>query len=116
MLLTQAWRASACHGLQGRHGDLRVSAVADTKFGTSPCSYPVGSHPPAPVSLLCRILRAGVIGCRGLSAFVFADNVMDRRAYLSDPEEIFTFVPALNRATTNQPRTVGLEVSYLLGK
>ena len=59
-------------------------------------------------------LRAGVITGHNLSGFIFADNVTNHRTYLSDPEEIFTFVPALNRATTNQPRTIGVELSYAL--
>jgi iron complex outermembrane receptor protein len=59
-------------------------------------------------------LRAGLLMSDGLSAFLFANNLTDKRAYMTDPEEIFTFVPALNRVTTNQPRTVGLEVSYRL--
>jgi outer membrane receptor protein involved in Fe transport len=59
-------------------------------------------------------LRAGLIGKRHLSVFLFADNVTDKRADLGDPEEIFTFVPALNRETTNPPRTVGAEVTYAI--
>jgi outer membrane receptor protein involved in Fe transport len=59
-------------------------------------------------------LRAGLIGKNNLSVFLFADNVTDKRADLGDPEEIFTFVPALNRETTNQPRTVGVELSYAI--
>jgi hypothetical protein len=47
--------------------------------------------------------------------FLFVDNVTDKRAYLNDPEEIFTFVPSMNRATTNQPRTIGLQLSYGTG-
>src|SRR5580692_6321379 len=60
-------------------------------------------------------LRAGLLGKRNLSVFLFADNVTDKRAYLGDPEEIFTFVPSINRVTTNQPLTVGVELSYAMG-
>jgi outer membrane receptor protein involved in Fe transport len=60
-------------------------------------------------------LRAGLLGKRNLSVFLFADNVTDKRAYLGDPEEIFTFVPSINRVTTNQPRTVGVELTYAIG-
>jgi len=60
-------------------------------------------------------LRAGVLGRHDLSVFVFADNVTNRRADLGDPEEIFTFVPSINRSTTNQPRTVGVELTYAVG-
>jgi len=49
-----------------------------------------------------------------MSAFLFVDNVTDKRAILTDPEEVFTFIPALNRATTNQPRTIGVQLLYAL--
>jgi hypothetical protein len=55
------------------------------------------------------------VGQNRLSVFLFVDNVTDKRAYLNDPEEIFTFVPSMNRATTNQPRTIGLQLSYGTG-
>ena len=60
-------------------------------------------------------IRASLIGSSGVSLSLFIDNLTDKRAYIGDPEEIFSFVPALNRVTTNQPRTVGLEFSYALG-
>jgi iron complex outermembrane recepter protein len=60
-------------------------------------------------------LRLGLTGKNRLSAYLFVDNVTDKRAYLSDPEEIFTFIPSANRVTTNQPRTIGLQLSYATG-
>jgi iron complex outermembrane receptor protein len=60
-------------------------------------------------------IRLGLVGQNRLSAFLFIDNITDKRAYLSDPEEIFTFVPSMNRVTTNQPRTIGLQLSYGTG-
>jgi hypothetical protein len=50
-----------------------------------------------------------------VSAYLFVDNLFDKRADLGDPEEISFFVPALNRVMTNQPRTIGLELSYAWG-
>lgn len=57
-------------------------------------------------------LRAGLVSSHNLSVFLFADNVGNKHADLGDPEEIFTFVPSISRVTTNQPRTVGLELNY----
>jgi iron complex outermembrane receptor protein len=59
-------------------------------------------------------LRAGLLGKHELSVFLFANNVVNNRADLGDPEELFSFVPSINRVTTNQPRTIGLELSYAL--
>ena len=60
-------------------------------------------------------LRAGMVSERKVSAFIFLDNVFDKRTDLGDPEEISFFVPALNRVVTNQPRTIGLELRYSWG-
>jgi iron complex outermembrane recepter protein len=56
-------------------------------------------------------LRAGV-SMNHLSATFFVNNLTDKRAYLGDPAEISFFVPAIDRVTTNQPRTFGLELNY----
>ena len=57
-------------------------------------------------------LSAAVISEPGLSGTLFINNVGDKRAYIDDPEEIFTFVPSINRAVTNMPRTFGFKVDY----
>jgi outer membrane receptor protein involved in Fe transport len=57
-------------------------------------------------------VRAGLSSKEHISVFLFADNLGNKHADLGDPEEIFTFVPSINRVTTNQPRTVGVELSY----
>jgi iron complex outermembrane recepter protein len=59
--------------------------------------------------------RVGWVSDRKVSAYLFVDNIFDKRADLGDPEEISFFVPALNRVMTNQPRTIGLELSYAWG-
>jgi outer membrane receptor protein involved in Fe transport len=61
-------------------------------------------------------LRAGWVSENNLSVSLFVNNAMDRRADLGDPENIFTFIPALNRITTNQPRTIGVDLTYAWGK
>ena len=60
-------------------------------------------------------LRAGLISDRKVSVSLFVNNVTDKRANLGDPEEISFFVPSLNRVTTNQPRTIGVELNYAWG-
>jgi iron complex outermembrane recepter protein len=57
-------------------------------------------------------LRVGLVGARNVSGFLFANNVTDKRAYVGDPGEISFEVPSINRAMTNQPRTVGVELTY----
>jgi hypothetical protein len=41
-----------------------------------------------------------------------ADNLNTKRANLGDPEKIVTFGRSIKRVTTNQPRTIGIDVSY----
>lgn len=60
-------------------------------------------------------IRAGLSSHNRMSVFFFVDNLTDKRAYIADPEEIFVFVPSINRVTTNQPRTIGVQLSYGMG-
>ena len=82
-----------------------------TGNSTDPSFAPITQVPSRDIANL----RIGLVGRNKLSVFLFVDNVTDKRAYLNDPEEIFTFVPSINRVTTNQPRTIGLQVSYGIG-
>jgi iron complex outermembrane recepter protein len=82
-----------------------------TGDSTDPSFSPITEIPSRDIANL----RLGLVGTNRLSVFLFVDNVTDKRAYLNDPEEIFTFVPSINRATTNQPRTIGVQVSYGTG-
>ena len=82
-----------------------------TGDSTDPSFSPITEIPSRDIANL----RLGLVGTNRLSVFLFVDNVTDKRAYLNDPEEIFTFVPSMNRVTTNQPRTIGLQLSYGAG-
>jgi outer membrane receptor protein involved in Fe transport len=82
-----------------------------TGDSTDPSFSPITEIPSRDIANL----RLGLVGTNRLSVFLFVDNVTEKRAYLNDPEEIFTFVPSMNRATTNQPRTIGLQLSYGTG-
>jgi len=79
-----------------------------TGNSTDPSFTPITEVPARDIANL----RVGFVGHNGVSVFLFVDNVTDKRAYLNDPEELFTFVPSTSRVTTNQPRTLGLQFSY----
>ncbi len=57
-------------------------------------------------------LRCGLIG-EHLSGFLFADNLTDKRAELGINTTGFAYtIPSLIRVATNQPRTIGADISY----
>jgi len=56
-------------------------------------------------------MRFGVVGPKW-SAYLFIDNVTDKRAALTANNTSFQFnIPALVRMSTNQPRTFGIDIS-----
>jgi iron complex outermembrane recepter protein len=82
-----------------------------TGYSTDPSFNPITEVPSRDLANL----RLGLVQQGGVSVFLFVDNVTDKRAYVNDPEEIFTFIPSADRVTTNQPRTIGVQVSYGVG-
>jgi outer membrane receptor protein involved in Fe transport len=57
-------------------------------------------------------LRFGLVGER-LAGYVFADNLTDKRAELGINTTAFAWTtPSVERVVTNQPRTIGVDVSY----
>ena len=57
-------------------------------------------------------LRFGLVG-KQLSAYLFGDNLTDKRAALGINTTAFAWTtPSLVRVVTNQPRTIGVEVGY----
>jgi iron complex outermembrane receptor protein len=46
------------------------------------------------------------------SALIFLDNLTNKQALLSDTGALSANVPILDRVATNQPRTIGADVSY----
>ncbi len=60
-------------------------------------------------------LRAGVEGDRW-KAVVFAKNLLNQRALLSDTPQLSVYVPTFNRVAVNQPLTVGIDLSYHFGR
>jgi len=56
-------------------------------------------------------LRTGVLK-GGLSVMLFVDNLADQRQILGYAQQFSFAVPTYNRAATNQPRTIGVDVHY----
>jgi outer membrane receptor protein involved in Fe transport len=56
-------------------------------------------------------LRVGLIDDRK-SAYLFANNLGNVRAALSDTNSLGANLPTFNRVATNQPRTIGVTVGY----
>ncbi|HTW37624.1 MAG TPA: TonB-dependent receptor [Steroidobacteraceae bacterium] len=57
-------------------------------------------------------LRFGLVGDR-LSAYLFGDNLTDKRAELGIDTTAFAWtIPSVERVVTNQPRTIGIDINY----
>jgi outer membrane receptor protein involved in Fe transport len=56
-------------------------------------------------------LRAGV-EAKAWSAYLFIDNATNKTALLTDTAALSANVPVFNRVAVNQPRTIGLDLSY----
>ena len=56
-------------------------------------------------------LRAGIT-THGWSAFFFVDNVTNKLALLSNTGALSANIPILNRVAVNQPRTIGVDLSF----
>jgi iron complex outermembrane recepter protein len=56
-------------------------------------------------------LRLGLESGRW-SAYLFSDNLTNRKALLSDTGALSANISILNRIATNQPRTVGVDLNY----
>lgn len=57
-------------------------------------------------------LRVGLNSEDGWSATVFANNLTNKHAYLENVAELGLPNASYNRVATNQPRTIGLDLSY----
>jgi iron complex outermembrane recepter protein len=60
-------------------------------------------------------IRAGIEGGQW-SVVLFAKNLFNERAFLSDANQININVPMYTRIVVNQPRTVGIDLNYRFGK
>lgn len=52
------------------------------------------------------------IDAHSWSAFVFVDNLADRRAFLTNFNALSANIPQFNRVVITQPRTVGIDLRY----
>jgi outer membrane receptor protein involved in Fe transport len=60
-------------------------------------------------------LRSGLVDRHGMSVLLFVNNLTDKRAILDNVNAFSFNVPALNRVATNQPRTIGVDLTYQFG-
>ncbi len=56
--------------------------------------------------------RIGVTAAEGWSAFLFIDNLTNKHALLNAINSQVLNIPTLTRDTTNQPRTIGVDLTY----
>jgi iron complex outermembrane recepter protein len=104
------WTSSA--SLVYRHGisdQLRFTARIENDY--------VGAHTDAAYSIYhlpsydLTSVRVGLEGDRWM-AVLFAKNLFNSRALLSDTPQINAFTPTFNRIAVTQPTTVGIDLSY----
>jgi iron complex outermembrane recepter protein len=57
-------------------------------------------------------LRVGIQSLRGWTAYVFADNALDKRASLENIAQLTLANASFNRVETKQPLTIGVDLSY----
>ena len=60
-------------------------------------------------------LRTGLVDRHGVSVLLFVNNLADTRAILDNTNAFSFNVATLNRVATNQPRTIGLDITYQFG-
>ncbi|HLY56850.1 MAG TPA: TonB-dependent receptor [Stellaceae bacterium] len=59
-------------------------------------------------------IRAGVT-TDSWAAFLFVNNLFDKRAWIADNNSLSINLPTFNRVSTNQPLTVGLDLTWHFG-
>jgi outer membrane receptor protein involved in Fe transport len=104
------WTANT--GLTYGHSlSARLDLVARVEYNHVGRRFESGflSLTPTPAYDLTRA-RIGVAGERW-SAHLFVDNLFDKKAELAFLAQQAASIPLYDRAVTNQPRTVGLEIS-----
>lgn len=57
-------------------------------------------------------LRVGIESLRGWTAYIFANNALNKRASLENIAQLTLANASFNRVETNQPLTIGLDLSY----
>jgi hypothetical protein len=92
------------------------NAFAETVFTGNrvDLSFPAGvtdTQTPLPSYTLTNV-RAGVTSRDGRSAFLFVNNVTNKQASLDNMIQLTLSSPEYNRVETNQPLTVGVDLSY----
>jgi hypothetical protein len=57
-------------------------------------------------------IRAGIHSGAGWGASLFANNVFNKQAFLENMTELTLTNASFNRVITNQPLTVGVDLTY----
>ncbi len=78
---------------------------------TFPPGYGTGAVTPLPSYGFTNI-RAGVQSSAGWEASLFANNLFDKHAWLEDLVQESLGNPSFNRVITNQPLTIGVDLTY----
>jgi iron complex outermembrane receptor protein len=88
------------HGFVARLANSYVSSSEDISYGLN--------HLPSRDITALRLTEH-----RGdLSAALFVDNLLNRRVTYADVTGVSFTSPAFNRVSTNQPRTIGIDLNY----
>ena len=78
---------------------------------TFPPGFGTGKLTPLPSYDLTNV-RAGIHSGTGWGAALFANNVFNKQAYLENMTELTLTNASFNRVITNQPLTVGVDLTY----
>ncbi|MGD0501745.1 MAG: TonB-dependent receptor [Steroidobacteraceae bacterium] len=78
---------------------------------TFPPGFGTGKLTPLPSYDLTNV-RAGIHSGAGWGAALFANNVFNKQAYLENMTELTLTNASFNRVITNQPLTVGVDLTY----
>jgi outer membrane receptor protein involved in Fe transport len=88
------------HGFAARLANSYVSSSEDISYGLN--------HLPARDITALRLTEHR----GGVSASLFVDNLLNRRVTYADVTGVSFTSPAFNRVSTNQPRTIGIDLNY----
>ena len=78
---------------------------------TFPPGFGTGALTPLPSYDLTNI-RAGIHADAGWGAALFANNLFNKQAYLENMVQLTLANPSYNRVITNQPLTIGVDLTY----
>jgi outer membrane receptor protein involved in Fe transport len=102
------------HALSGQHlftARVENTYVASRLDLTFPPGFGSGALTSLPSYDLTNI-RAGIHSDAGWGAALFANNLFNKEAYLENMTQLTLANPSFNRVITNQPLTIGVDLTY----